>query len=56
MLIYALRQQDRLTIHCEPFADPLLPPRGERQQALQQAVDRYAQRLETRINVAARLV
>ena len=46
VLIYALRQQDALTIHCEPFADPLLLPRGERQQALQQAVDRYAQRLE----------
>lgn len=46
VLIYALRQQGTLTIHCEPFADPLLLPRGERQQALQQAVDRYAQRLE----------
>lgn len=46
VLIYALRQHDALTIHCEPFADPLLLPRGERQQALQQAVDRYAQRLE----------
>ncbi|MFP2378304.1 glycosyltransferase family 2 protein [Enterobacter ludwigii] len=46
VLIYALRQQGALTIHCEPFADPLLLPRGERQQALQQAVDRYAQRLE----------
>ena len=30
----------------EIFADPLLLPRGERQQALQQTVDRYAQRLE----------
>ncbi|HEM8023787.1 glycosyltransferase family 2 protein [Enterobacter ludwigii] len=46
VLIYALRQQGALTIHCEPFADLLLLPRGERQQALQQAVDRYAQRLE----------
>ena len=46
VLLYALRQQDKLQIHCEPFADPLVLPRGERQQALQQAVDRYAQRLE----------
>lgn len=36
----------KLTLHCEPFADPLLLPRGERQQALQQTVDRYAERLE----------
>ncbi len=46
VLIYALRQHDKLHIHCEPFADPLILPRGERQQALQQTVDRYAQRLE----------
>lgn len=46
VLIFALRQRDKLHIHCESFADPLLLPRGERQQALQQTVDRYAQRLE----------
>lgn len=46
VLIFALCQQGKLTLHCEPFADPLLLPRGERQQALQQTVDRYAQRLE----------
>jgi len=46
VLIFALRQQQKLHIHCEDFADPLLLPRGERQQALQQTVDRYAQRLE----------
>ncbi|CBG91030.1 glycosyltransferase family 2 protein [Citrobacter rodentium] len=45
-LIFALRQQDKLRIYCEPFADPLLLPRGERQRALQQAIDRYAERLE----------
>ncbi|EFD2596265.1 glycosyltransferase family 2 protein, partial [Escherichia coli] len=28
------------------FADPLLLPRGERQQALQNAIDHYAARLE----------
>ena len=46
VLIFALRQQDKLHIHCESFADPLLLPRGERQQALQRTVDRYAKRLE----------
>lgn len=46
VLIFALSQQGKLTLHCEPFADPLRLPRGERQQALQQTVDRYAQRLE----------
>ncbi len=46
LLIFALKQQGRLHIHCEPFADPLQLPRAERQAALQQAVDRYAQRLE----------
>ena len=46
VLIFALRQQGKLVLHCEPFADPLRLPRGERQQALQDTVDRYAQRLE----------
>lgn len=46
VLIFALSQQGKLTLQCEPFADPLLLPRGERQQALQHTVDRYAQRLE----------
>lgn len=46
LLIYALRQQGKLHLHCEPFADPLLLPRADRQAALQQAVDRYAERLE----------
>ncbi|TKU11348.1 glycosyltransferase [Citrobacter sp. wls828] len=45
-LIFALRQQEKLRIHCEPFADPLLLPRATRQQALQSSVDRYAERLE----------
>ncbi|TCW14403.1 putative LPLAT superfamily acyltransferase [Raoultella sp. BIGb0138] len=45
-LIFALRQQGKLHIHCEPFADPLTLPRAGRQAALQEAVDRYAQRLE----------
>ncbi|MDG1645855.1 glycosyltransferase [Klebsiella huaxiensis] len=45
-LIFALRQQGKLRIHCEPFADPLLLPRADRQNALQQTIDRYAERLE----------
>lgn len=45
-LIFALRQQEKLRIHCELFADPLLLPRATRQQALQNSVDRYAERLE----------
>jgi predicted LPLAT superfamily acyltransferase len=46
LMIFALKQQGKLHVHCEPFADPLVLPRGERQQALQATVDRYAQRLE----------
>ncbi|HHL2826098.1 TPA: glycosyltransferase [Citrobacter murliniae] len=45
-LIFALRQQNKLRIHCEPFADPLLLPRASRQHTLQNAIDRYAERLE----------
>ncbi|EAA9929384.1 glycosyltransferase family 2 protein, partial [Salmonella enterica] len=46
LLIFALRQQGVLNIHCEPFADPLLLPRAGRQAALEQAIHRYAARLE----------
>ena len=46
LLMFALQQQGQLRIWCERFADPLMLPRQHRQQALQQAVDRYAQRLE----------
>ncbi|WP_338564769.1 glycosyltransferase [Erwinia sp. E_sp_W01_6] len=46
LLMFALRENSMLRVHCEPFADPLLLPRPTRQQALQQAVDRYAARLE----------
>lgn len=45
-LLFALRQQGKLRIYCEPFADPLLLPRTDRQQALQHIIDRYAERLE----------
>ncbi|QGU88073.1 glycosyltransferase family 2 protein [Erwinia sorbitola] len=46
ILMFALRQGRTLRLHCEHFADPLELPRATRQQALQKAVDRYAQRLE----------
>lgn len=46
LLIFALKRQGTLHLHCEPFADPLLLPRAGREQALQQAVDRYAAQLE----------
>lgn len=46
ILMMVLREQGKLRIHAEPFADPLLLPRSTRQQALQLAVDRYAERLE----------
>ncbi|WP_145481819.1 glycosyltransferase family 2 protein [Yersinia aldovae] len=36
----------RLHVYFEPFADPLVLPRADRQFALQQVVDRYAARLE----------
>jgi len=45
LLMFALKQRGKLRIYCESFADPLLLPRAERQQALQQVVDRYAERL-----------
>ncbi|OQP35719.1 glycosyltransferase family 2 protein [Pantoea latae] len=47
MLMFALREQGKLRVYCEPFADPLRLPRATRQQALQATVDCYAQRLET---------
>ncbi len=46
ILMMVLREQGKLRIHAEEFADPLDLPRATRQQALQQAVDRYAERLE----------
>ena len=47
LTLFALRRDDgRLHLYCEPFADPLILPRSERREALQKAVDRYAARLE----------
>jgi len=45
-LMFGIEYAGRLNIHFEAFADPLLLPRATRQQALQQAVERYAGRLE----------
>lgn len=45
LLMFVIREQNRLRIYCENFADPLVLPRASRQQALQHAVDRYAERL-----------
>ena len=45
-LMWGIEYAGRLNIHFEPFADPLLLPRATRHEALQQAVDRYAGRLE----------
>lgn len=46
VLLFALQQKNNLYIHCERFTDQLILPRTNRQQALQEAVDRYAKRLE----------
>lgn len=45
MLMFVIREREKLRVYCEPFADPLALPRATRQQALQQEVDRYAERL-----------
>ncbi|WP_255523063.1 glycosyltransferase [Xenorhabdus sp. PB62.4] len=46
LLMFALRQNSQFRIYCEHFANPLELPRKQREQALQQAVDHYASRLE----------
>ncbi|WP_336279712.1 glycosyltransferase family 2 protein [Cronobacter dublinensis] len=45
-VVFALHLRKKLHLFLEPFANPLTLPRGQRQQALQEAVDRYAARLE----------
>jgi len=46
LLMFGIMQQQRLHIYCELVADPLILPRVNRLPALQEAVDRYAARLE----------
>jgi predicted LPLAT superfamily acyltransferase len=45
-LIFCLRIGRRYRVFVEPFADPIVLPRGEREAALRQVIERYAQRLE----------
>ncbi len=45
-LLFCLRIDGRYRVFIEPFADPLALPRRTRRQALEQAVVKYAQRLE----------
>lgn len=40
-----LREPGRYELYCEPFADPLVLERGDREGALQRAAQRYADRL-----------
>ncbi|RLM22457.1 acyltransferase [Brenneria alni] len=45
LLMFVLRERKTLRVYCEPFADPIVLPRATRKEALQQVVDRYAERL-----------
>ncbi|MBA5205827.1 glycosyltransferase family 2 protein [Pectobacterium aroidearum] len=45
LLMFVIREQKKLRVYCEPFANSIALPRPTRQQALQQVVDRYAERL-----------
>ncbi|TCL04060.1 glycosyltransferase family 2 protein [Sodalis ligni] len=45
LLMFAIREQGKLRVYCERFADPIALPRAGRQAALQEAADRYALRL-----------
>lgn len=44
--LFCLKQQDRQVITFDPFSDRLRFPRKSREQAMQQTIQRYAQRLE----------
>jgi predicted LPLAT superfamily acyltransferase len=45
-LLFCLKVDGRYRVVLEPFADPLVLPRAGRQEALQKAIERYAERLE----------
>jgi predicted LPLAT superfamily acyltransferase len=45
-LLFCLKIDGRYRVFLEPFADPLVLPRAGRQRALEQAIERYAERLE----------
>ncbi|MDD2800769.1 MAG: hypothetical protein PHE96_04860, partial [Methylococcales bacterium] len=44
--LFCLKQQDKHVIYFEHFSDTLAFPRKTREQAMQQTIQRYAQRLE----------
>lgn len=45
VLMFALKQDKKITIYSEEFANPIHLPRGSRQAALQAYIDQYAARL-----------
>jgi predicted LPLAT superfamily acyltransferase len=45
-LLFCLRIGKHYKVFIEPFADPVLLPRGQRQAALERLIAQYAQRLE----------
>jgi predicted LPLAT superfamily acyltransferase len=45
-LLFCLKIDGKYHVTVEPFADPLVLPRGERRAALERAIVRYAERLE----------
>lgn len=45
-LMFGLKPKGRFEFYFEPFADPIVLPRDNRQQALQETVQKYANRLE----------
>lgn len=46
VLMFALKEQGRIIIHSEAFANPVVLPRKQRDAALQTYIDQYAARLE----------
>ena len=44
--LFCLRQQDKFAIYLEPFCDPIKLQRNNREQVLQQLIQRYAERLQ----------
>ena len=46
-LLFCLKVEGRYRVFLEPFADPFVLPRADRQRALERAIARYAERLET---------
>lgn len=46
VLMFALKKNRKIVIHCEHFANPMALPRTRREQALQDYIQRYAERLQ----------